>query len=95
MSEMFYGARSFNVDVSKWNVSRVNDVHGMFLRASSFNIDVSKWDVSRVAMMDEMFRGARSFNQKLCGAAWVNSKATKDDMFYGSPGSISKTVCGA
>ena len=40
-----------------------------------------------------MFFNAASFNQKLCGAAWVNSKAGKSAMFDGSPGSISGTVC--
>merc|ERR1719183_96298 len=40
-----------------------------------------------------MFSFATSFKQKLCGAAWVNSKAEQDRMFQNSPGSISKTVC--
>ena len=34
-----------------------------------------------------------SFKQKLCGAAWVHSKASKKDMFLGSSGSISSQVC--
>ena len=41
-----------------------------------------------------MFAGADSFQQTLCGAAWVNSNASKMDMFYDSPGSILNTVCG-
>ena len=48
--------------------------------------------------MDHMFYLASSFKQKLCGAAWVNSKAKKDaprqfHMFQVSPGSIADTVC--
>ena len=43
--------------------------------------------------MDEMFFHAESFNRKLCGAGWVSSKASKKDMFTGSPGSISPTAC--
>ena len=35
---------------------------------------------------------AASFNRKLCGAAWTKSKASKNDMFTGSSGSISRTV---
>ena len=40
-----------------------------------------------------MFSFASSFKQKLCGAAWVRSKASKANMFLGSFGSISRTVC--
>ena len=66
----------------------------MFDNAKSFNQDLSKWDVSRVTEMDWMFSEAHLFQQTLCGAAWVNSDASKIDMFEESPGSISKTVCG-
>ena len=40
-----------------------------------------------------MFWNAPSFEQKLCGAAWVRSNASKIGMFAGSPGSVSRTVC--
>merc|ERR1719201_2149845 len=43
--------------------------------------------------MDNMFRGAGVFTRKLCGSAWVHSKASKSTMFTGSSGSISRTVC--
>ena len=68
-------------------------MEGMFLHAPVFNRDISKWDVSRVTSMDGMFLAATSFTQRLCGAAWVHSKAKKDLMFEGSPGSISQRVC--
>ena len=61
--------------IGEWDVSRVTDMESMFSGASSFNSDVSKWDVSRVTTMWKMFSYASSFNQKLCGEAWVNSKA--------------------
>jgi hypothetical protein len=44
--------------------------------------------------MRRMFTDARSFRQTLCGAAWINSNATKVNMFTHSLGSISDTVCG-
>merc|ERR1719506_3047484 len=90
---MFYHAYSFNQDLSNWDVSRVTDMTAMFSAAKSFNQDLSNWDVSRVVDMQLMFIEARSFQQTLCGAAWVNSKASKVDMFTRSPGSISDTVC--
>ena len=94
MHGMFSYALHFNQDLSKWDVFRVTDMDAMFSFAHMFNQDLSQWDVSRVFDMQWMFEGANSFNQTLCGAAWVNSKATKVDMFTGSLGSISDTVCG-
>ena len=93
MSYMFSNARLFSADISKWDVSNVHDMSGMFHGAKSFNGDISKWEVSRVSKMDNMFRGASLFTRKLCGAAWVHSNARKTDMFAGSSGSISRTVC--
>ena len=93
MHAMFGVAKSFNHDLSKWNVSRVTDMQGMFGVSESFNQDLSTWDVSRVTNMQYMFYAASSFKQTLCGEAWVNSKAKKDDMFFDSPGSILTTVC--
>ena len=94
MHGMFARASAFNQDVSKWDVSRVTNMVAMFNSAKSFNRDLSKWDVSRVTNMDYMFSKASSFYQTLCGAAWVNSNASKLEMFEDSPGSISKTACG-
>ena len=45
--------------------------------------------------MDFMFSKTTSFKQKLCGDAWVRSKASKNLMFLGSFGSISRIVCTA
>ena len=95
MPAMFAYAHAFNQDLSKWDVSRVTDMTAMFHYALSFNQDLSNWDVSRVVDMQWMFADAYSFEQKLCGAAWVNSNASKIDMFTRSPGIISNTVCGA
>ena len=89
MSFIFMDAATFNADLSKWDVSSVQDMHGMFWDAASFNADISNWDVSSVTNMDQMFIGATSFNQKLCGAIWVHSEASKNRMFEGSSGSIS------
>ena len=79
--------------MSKWDVSSVSNMNGMFRDAASFNSDISNWDVSSVTTMDGMFQNAASFNHKLCQAAWVKSKASRKNMFRGSFGSISRTVC--
>ena len=48
MAFMFYGATSFNHDISGWVVSSVNRMQFMFYGATSFNQDLSSWDVSNV-----------------------------------------------
>ena len=93
MMGMFLLGAAFNQDLSKWDVSAVTNMRSMFSYASTFNQDLSKWDVSAVTDMWSMFYGASAFKRVLCGVAWVNSKADKGDMFVGSPGSISSTVC--
>ena len=63
------------------------------MSAYAFNQDLSKWDVSAVTNMDHMFWSASGFYHVLCGVTWVESNATKEDMFKHSPGSISVTAC--
>merc|ERR1719174_2978185 len=43
--------------------------------------------------MNQMFKDAKSFKQTLCGAAWARPIADKVELFSGSHGSISRTVC--
>ena len=47
----------FNGDISKWNVSKVEDMSSMFFQ-SQFNGDISQWDVSNVTSMFAMFNGS-------------------------------------
>ena len=67
----------------------------MFWSASSFARNISKWDVSRVISMDQMFFYAESFEYQPCGAAWVNSNATKDRMYEGTYVLLSERMCHA
>ena len=65
-------------------------MYAMFQTASVFNGDISKWDVSSVTNMNSMFYEASEFKQNLCGDAWVQSKASKVLIFFGSSG---QSVC--
>jgi surface protein len=56
MSRMFFGARSFNQDISNWNVSNVTNMSNMFYFTESFNQDISSWNVSNVKCKKDMFK---------------------------------------
>ena len=55
MRLMFFDAKVFDDDISKWD-------HDMFWGVTLFNGDLSKWDMSRVTDMSRMFSFATSFN---------------------------------
>ena len=93
MNQMFFNAAAFNGDILGWDVSSVTDMSEMFCNAAAFNCDISQWRVGKVRNMDKMFLNAQSFDVQLCGPAWVYSPASKELMFEGSPGEISKVVC--
>ena len=84
-----YGLSEFDGDISKWNVSNVEDMSWMFYR-SRFNGDISKWDVSNVKNMKGMF--VRSdFNGDL--SEWDVSNVKDMSSMFGSAkfnGDISK-----
>ncbi|MBA4744053.1 MAG: BspA family leucine-rich repeat surface protein [Muricauda sp.] len=85
MTGMFYGANSFNGDLSDWDVSHVTNMRAMFYGATSFNGDLSGWDVNNVNTMENMFNGATSFNGDL--SAWstkLGNVTSMTGMFNGA-----------
>ena len=38
----------YNIDMSRWDVSKVTNMSGMFYFCTKFNSDLSSWDVSNV-----------------------------------------------
>jgi surface protein len=75
MKSLFKGAKSFNQDLSKWNMSNVYQFENMFYGASSFNQDIGNWNVSNVYTMQNMFREASNFNQDI--SSWDTSNVEK------------------
>jgi len=51
-----------NIDISLWNVSKVENMCGMFYGCANFNSDINNWDVSNVEDMRYMFYGCKKFN---------------------------------
>ncbi|MEM9423548.1 MAG: BspA family leucine-rich repeat surface protein, partial [Spirochaetota bacterium] len=80
MSQLFYSKKTFNGNISCWDVSAVTgeiDPKGsytgskgmteMFSGALAFNRNIGGWDVSNVRSMKSMFRQAAAFNQNIGG----------------------------
>jgi len=83
MHGVFWGADSFNGDISTWDVSNVSVMVKTFEGATSFNGDISDWNVSSVTNMNDMFRDASSFNSDV--SDWVVSSVTNmEAMFRGA-----------
>jgi len=67
IASMFYGASSFNSDISAWDTSRILDMSSTFKGASAFNQNISGWNTSAVLNLQSAFEGASAFNQPIGG----------------------------
>ena len=76
--------KDLNPDISRWDVSKVNNMWGMFKNCKNFNQDISRWDVSKVENMYGMFWGCENFNKDLSGWNIQNVKY-HDSMFNECP----------
>ena len=52
----------FNGDISKWDVSNVEDMTSMF-SDSAFNQDISMWNVSKVEYYFNIFKNSKIFKK--------------------------------
>ena len=83
MSRLFMDLRwdICNIDISKWNVSKVTNMSNMFNLCFYFDCDLSSWDVSKVENMDFMFSGCSCLNCDLSDWNIENVKSAQY-MFY-------------
>jgi surface protein/predicted outer membrane repeat protein len=80
INRMFVNAKSFNGDLSNWDVSKVTDMNRMFYGATSFNQDLNSWNVGQVGSMSEMFREATSFNGDI--SSWNVSRVIDMEFMF-------------
>ena len=69
---MFMNAKSFDANISQWNVSTVTNMDQMFFNAESFKQRLcgAAW-VSSEAANDRMFQGSYgSISSTMCSASW-------------------------
>ena len=84
MSDLFYNSKfeNINIDVSKWDVSKVTKMEYMFCNCVKFDCDLSDWNVSNVINMDRIFVYCNKFTGKGL-ENWDVSKVTNMNyMFY-------------
>ena len=62
LMEMLKGARNFNQDIGRWDVSAVTNFQSMFNYATEFNQDLSGWNISSATNLTSMFQWATAFN---------------------------------
>ena len=75
-------------DLSKWNISKVNDLSFMFFRCDSLLSlpDISKWNISNVKNMSSMFYNCCSLTSFPDLANWKKRTSffvDMDNMFQG------------
>ena len=92
MSFMFFGATSFNGDISGWNTGQVDDMESMFHQATSFNQDIGNWNTAQVTSMFSMFQNATSFNQDI--GNWNTAQVTNMFGMFGVATSFNQNIGG-
>ena len=70
-----------NIDVSKWNVSNVENMEYIFYNYKKFDCDLSNWDVSKVKNMEFMFTNCENFEGKGLENWDVSKVEDMTDMF--------------
>jgi surface protein len=81
MPSLFYGAKSFDADLSLWDVSSTMEMGSMFAQATSFQgKGLEHWNVSNVVSMNSMFHLATEFDCDL--SQWNVSQVDRAESLF-------------
>ena len=81
MSDLFHRVNHLSkykiqfIDISKWDVSNVEDFESMFERCSNFTSDLLRWDFSSAKNVKFMFLNCSKFNSEV-GEWKINPELT-------------------
>ena len=80
------------IDITRWDVSNVENMHKMFKWAERFNQDIGNWRTGNVKDMSYMFRGAGRFNQDIGG--WDTSNVVDMNHMFCGAGRFNQDIGG-
>lgn len=80
---LFENLNPRNINISKWNVSNIDDMSYMFRDCRYFNCNLSKWNVSRVENMHGMFDECENFTGEGLERWNVSNVEDMGFMFFG------------
>ena len=92
MEKMFYDARAFKQDVSKWIVSKVTKFIYLFAGTRLFNSDISEWNTLLASSMYGMFSNSKAFNIDI--TKWNIPEDTELTRMFAAATGFDRTLCG-
>ena len=87
-----FGYCQFNVDVSGWDVSNVQDFSELCAVNPAFNQDISGWNMASATTLDAAFASATSFNQPI--GSWNVSNVTSMNQVFQSANAFNQDLSG-
>ena len=89
-----FASSNFNGDISRWDVSNVENLSSMFKDNKVFDQDLNKWNVEKVKQFNCMFENAIKYNHDV--SRWNVETVVDIDMtsmFKGAE-TFKRTICG-
>jgi surface protein len=88
--EGFSNKKTFNGDISSWEIAQVTNMYSMFWQATSFNRPIGSWDTSKVNTMENMFATASAFNQDI--GSWNTAEVTSMEAMFSSASAFNQDI---